>query len=176
MRRETKELALAGMLSALSAALLCAGGILPLATYLAPILASLAVMAAGEECRRSLAWTCYASSALLGLLLCADREAALLYVFLGYYPLIKPALDRIAPAVLRWCAKLLLCVAATGVMYALLIFVFSLEELVLELQDSSRTMFLVTAAMGIALFFSYDLALARFLSIYRRRRQHKTGR
>ena len=73
------------MLCALSVAFLWLSGILPLSTYFWPILASAALLPAREECRKSYAWSCFAAAAILGLLLCADKEAALLFCFLGYY-------------------------------------------------------------------------------------------
>ena len=63
MRRSTHELALAGLLAALSVVLLSLGSMLPLATYAAPVLASSVLLAAREECRPSFAWCCYAASA-----------------------------------------------------------------------------------------------------------------
>ena len=173
MHRETREIALAGTLAALGAVLLCLGGLVPLATYAAPVLASAAVLVAREECRAGAAFGCYAVSAALGLLLSPDREAALLYAFLGYYPLLKPGLDALRPRPLRAGAKLLLCCAAVGAMYALLIFVFRLEAVVREFLETSPALLAATAALGAVVFFVYDLALARLTAIYRRRRARR---
>ena len=173
MHRETREIALAGMLAALGAVLLCLGGLVPLATYAAPVLASAAVLVAREECRGGAAFGCYAVSAALGLLLSPDREAALLYAFLGYYPLLKPRLDALRPRPLRAGAKLLLCCAAVGAMYALLILVFRLDAVVREFAETTPALLAATAALGVLVFFVYDLALARLTTAYRRRRARR---
>ncbi len=173
MSQKTHELALGSVLAALAAALLCLGGIVPLATYTAPVLASGVLLAARHECRAGLAWGCWMVSAALGLLLSADKEAALLYAFLGYYPLLKPKLDALRPRVLRLAAKLLLCVAAVGAMYALLLWVFRLEALAQELADTSAALLWVTALLGVAVFFAYDLALDRFDLVYQNRRTRR---
>ena len=173
MRRETREIALSGMLAALGAALLCLGGTVPLATYAAPVLASAAVLAAREECRARAAFGCYAVSAALGLLLSPDREGALLYAFLGYYPLLKPGLDALRPRLLSALAKLLLCCAAVGAMYALLIFVFRLDAVAREFAGTSPALLAATAALGVVVFFVYDLALERLTAVYRRRRTRR---
>ena len=170
MRKRTHELALAGVLAAVAAVLLCLGGVVPLATYAAPVLASAAVLVAGEECRPSLAWGCWAVSAALGLLLCGDREAALLYAFLGYYPLLKPRLDALRPGFLRVGAKLLLCAVSVGAMYALLLWVFRLEALARELAESSSALLWGTALLGAAVFLVYDLALERMQTVYKNRK------
>ena len=173
MHRETRETALAGMLAALGAVLLCLGGIVPLATYAAPVLASAAVLVAREECRAGPAFGCYAVSAVLGLLLSPDREAALLYAFLGYYPLLKPKLDALRPRPLRLGAKLLLCCAAVGAMYALLIFVFRLDAVVREFAETAPALLAATAVLGVAVFLVYDLALSRLTAAYRRRKARR---
>ena len=107
MKRSTKELALCGVMTALSVVLLCLGGVIPLAVYACPMLASCALLVLREMCRAQYAWCCWASVALLTLLLGPDKEAAALYLFLGYYPLLQPKLDAIRRPALRWMAKLM---------------------------------------------------------------------
>lgn len=171
MRRETRELALAGTLAALGAVLLSLGGVVPLATYITPILASLTVLVAREECRMGFAIGCFVISAALGLLLSPDKESALLYAFLGYYPLLKPRLDALRSPLLRAGAKLLLCCVAVGAMYALLIFVFRLSAVVREFAESSPALLAATAALGVAVFALYDLSLARLRVFYQNRKR-----
>ncbi len=172
MRRQTHELALCGILGALAVVLLCLGGAFPLATYAAPILASLALLAAREECRPAPAWGCYAVSAALGLLLSPDKEGALLYAFLGFYPLLKPRLDALRPRALCLGAKLLLFASAAGAAYALLLLVLRPAALVAEFTGSAPALLWATAALGLVVCFVYDLALGRLTTLYRKRR-HK---
>ena len=129
--------------------------------------------AAREECRKSYAWSCFAAAAVLGLLLCADKEAALVFCFLGYYPLVKPNLDAISSKALRLFAKLGLCTVSMGVMYALIIFVFKLPAVVQEFSESATWLLWATAAMGLLLFFVYDLLIDRLAVVHRRRRGKK---
>lgn len=161
------------MLCALSVAFLWLSGILPLSTYFWPILASAALLPAREECRKSYAWSCFAAAAILGLLLCADKEASLLFCFLGYYPLLKPKIDAISSKVLRLLLKVALCTVSMGLMYALIIFVFKLPAVVQEFSETAAWLLWVTAATGLALFFLYDIAIDRLSFIYRRRRGKK---
>ena len=108
MKSTAKELALGGMFTALGVVFLCLGGIVPLALYACPILASAVLLPVRENCRRSVVWSCYAAIAVLGTLLGPDKESALLFVFLGYYPIVKPRFDAIRRRPLRLAAKLLL--------------------------------------------------------------------
>ena len=158
MKSTAKELALGGMFTALGVVFLCLGGIVPLALYACPILASAVLLPVRENCRRSVVWSCYAAIAVLGTLLGPDKESALLFVFLGYYPIVKPA-------------KLLLAIAAVGAEYAFLLFVLRLEAVVTELSSTAPALLWATAALGLALFLLYDLCLDRLTVLYRRRRK-----
>lgn len=171
MAKKTHELALCGVLCALAVAFLWLSGVLPLSTYIWPILASAALLPAREECRASYAWSCFAAAAILGLLLCADKEAALVFCFLGYYLLLKPKFDAIASRALRFLAKLGLCTVTMGLMYALIIFVFKLPAVVQEFSGTAPWLLIATAAMGLLLFFVYDLAIDRFGIVYQSRRK-----
>ena len=68
MKQSTKELALCGVMTALSVVLLCLGGVIPLAVYACPMLASCALLVLRETCRARYAWCCWAAVALLTLL------------------------------------------------------------------------------------------------------------
>ena len=158
------------MFSALGTVFLCLGSVIPIATYASPVLASLTVMIVAEECGRRWAWCSYAVIAALSLLLAPDKEAAALFLFLGYYPLVKPALDRLKP-VPRAAAKFALCFIAVGGMYALLIWVLQLEALVQELRTTGTLLLGITVVLGLSTFFVYDMALLRLTALYRRRRR-----
>lgn len=171
MNPTAKELALGGMFTALGVVLLCLGGVVPLALYACPILASAALLPVRERCSGRVAWSCYAAIAILGMLLGPDKEAASLFVFLGYYPLVKPRLDAIRSRVLRLSAKLLLAILAVGADYSFLLFVLHLNAVTQELAETAPAVLWATCALGLALFLLYDLTLARLTRLYRRRRR-----
>ena len=161
---------------ALAVLFLWLSGILPLATYGWPILASFTLVVEREECKHGYAWCCFAASAVLGLLLCADKEAALVFLFLGYYPLLKPRFDAINAKIPRSASKLSLCVVTMGTMYALILFVFQLDAVVQEFNATAPCLLWATVALGVVLFFVYDLALSRLTAVYLvRRGRRNTG-
>ena len=92
MHTTAKELALGGMFTALGVVLLCLGGVVPLALYACPILASAVLLPVRERCRKQVAWSCYAAIALLGTLLGPDKEAAALYAALEQAKLFPPTM------------------------------------------------------------------------------------
>ena len=140
MNTTAKELALGGMFTALGVVLLCLGGVVPLALYACPILASAVLLPVRERCRKQVAWSCYAAIALLGTLLGPDTEASMLFVFLG-------------------------------VDYLFLLFVLRLDAVTRELAETAPAILWATCALGLALFFLYDLTLSRLTLLYRRRRR-----
>ena len=176
MQKHTRELSLCAVCCALAVVLLCLGSLLPFAAFAAPALSSAVLLAVRESCRPSLSWCCFAATAALALLLAPDKEAAMLYVFLGCYPLLQPWFNALRPMILRLCAKLLFCAAASGAMYALLIAVFQMEELAREFAESAPALLWGTAALGAAAFLMYDLMLTRMLPLIRRRASRRRGR
>ena len=171
MNASAKEIAFGSVFAALGVVLLCLGGVVPLALYACPILASAILLPVRESCRPAVAWSCYAAVAILGALLGPDKEAAMLYVFLGYYPLVKPKLDCIRRPLARPCCKLALAVLAVGADYAFLIFVLRLGSVVSELSGSAPWMLWATAVLGLALFLLYDVLLGRLAHFYTRRKK-----
>lgn len=173
MRQQTREIALASMFGALAVVFLFLGGVLPLAFYACPLLASACLLPVREECRPGSQWCCFSAAALLGLLLGPDKESALLFCFLGYYPLVQQKLDAIGSRALRVLAKLGLYTVAVGAMYVLLLFVFQLDAVVRELAQTAPWLIAVTALMGAVLLLLYDELLRRFTRLYRARRKKR---
>ena len=171
MKSTAKELALGGIFTALGVVFLCLGGIVPLALYACPILASAVLLPVRETCRKRIVWSCYAAIAILGTLLGPDPESSLLFVFLGYYPIVKPRFDAIRNRPLRLAAKLLLAAAAVGATYAFLLFVLRLDAVAAELSGSAPALLWATAVLGLVLFLLYDLCLGRLTVLYRMRKR-----
>ena len=171
MQKKTRPLALCSVMAALSVVFLCLSGILPLALYACPILASATLIPVREDCPPSYGWCCFAAAAVLGLLLGPDKEAALLFCFLGYYPLLQPKLQAIASRFGRILAKLGLFSVSLSVMYLLILYVFRLSAVWEEFASTAPWVLVLTAGLGILLFFLYDLLLQRFALLYRQRRR-----
>lgn len=171
MRKETKELALCGVMTAVAVVLLCLGGIMPFAMYVAPMLASIVMIIVDAECRRSYAWSCFAASAILGLMLGPDKECSLLFCVLGYYPFIYPKIQTIKPKLIRAAVKFLIFTSGVAVMYAVLLFILAMPETIEEFAEVGRVLMLATYAIGVFTFFVYDKAVGRMKAVYAYRRK-----
>lgn len=156
MRAKASAVALGGVLAAAACVVMCMGGLIPVATYVCPMLCAILLQLVLRSYGERLAWAWYAVVAILSLLLGPDKEAAAVFVFLGYYPIVKPKLDKLP---LKWLWKLLLFNSACGVMYSLLIHVFGMAQLASEFQELGYTMLAVMLVLGNVTFFLLDRLL-----------------
>ena len=162
--RKSWAMAYCGMAAALSVALMLLGAVVPVLMFIAPAAASLLIATVCMECGMTMALTAYGAVSLLSLLFVPDKEVTLIFVFLlGYYPLVKPKLERIRPALLRGLCKLLLCNGAVLAMYGLVLLLVPAGSISQEL----RTTALSTLAMGNVAFLLYDRAIHNLLQVYR---------
>lgn len=145
-------------MAALAVVIMCLGGIIPVATYICPMLCAILLAAVLSLTGKRIAWTWYAAVSLLSLLLGPDKEAAAVFLFLGYYPIIKPWLDRRKLPVL-W--KLAFFNIMILILYALLIWLFQMEQVVREFQELGMVLTVVTLVMGNVVLFMLDILLGR---------------
>ena len=162
------RLALSALMAALGGAIMLCSNLIPILTYVSPMLASLTLIPVLVEFGRKYAWMTWAVTALLALLLCADREAAFFYLFVGYYPVLKPTLDRIPSKLFRFLAKLLLFTAAFLLLFVLLTFVMGLEDM-----KSEMLLSIVVYAVLVAVMLLFDRVYDKAAIIYVRRLRDK---
>jgi len=163
---KSRSIALCGVLTALAVVLLSLGGIIPAAVLCAPILAMLVLLPVLEELGPRAAWTTYAAAALLALLLTPDRETALVYVFFGWYPIVRPRIAALPSRVLRVLVRLVICNAAILLLYGV---VLRLLGLTADLLEAAWLFNVLLLLMGNAVFLLVDLVLGRYSVLWRRR-------
>lgn len=151
-----KAMALSGVLAALAIVIMCLGGLIPVATYVCPVLCCVLCCVVFHTCGKKLAWVWYAAVSILSLLLGPDKEAAGVYLVLGYYPMLKPILERTR---LSWLWKFLLFQAAIAVLYLGLIHVLGIEQVVGKWDVFALVSVIVMLLMGNVVFFFLDRVL-----------------
>ena len=161
-----RQIALGGVTAALAVVIMCLGGLVPLATYILPMLLCILLQLLLPRLTRKGAWVWYSAVSLLSVLLAPDKEAAAVWVFLGYYPIIKPYLDGKKFGIIL---KLLIFNASTLIMYALLIHLFGMAELANEFSSLGLLLGGITLALGNVCFFLLDMVLSRFATKFIRR-------
>lgn len=157
-RNGAKSVALGGVMAALAVVIMCMGGIIPLATYVCPMLCAVLLAAVLRLTGRRIGWAWYGAVSLLSLLLGPDKEAAAVFVFLGYYPIIKPWIDRRKVPFL-W--KITVFNLSIFVMYALLLYLFKLDQVVREFSEFGLVLTLITLLLGNVTLFLLDVLFSR---------------
>ena len=108
----------------------------------------------------------FTAAALLSLLLCADKEAALLFAALGYYPILKARFDAVRPGLLSRLCKLAFFNAAVLAAYAVLLFVLVSDTARAEFREMGKAMTAALLLGGNIVFLLYDFVLRRLRPLY----------
>lgn len=151
-----KVIALGGMMAALAVVIMCLGGLIPVATFVCPMMCMLLLQLVLKMCGSRIAWAWYGAVAILGLLLAPDKEAAAVFAFIGYYPILKPRLDR---KKLPWLWKGLLFNCAILLMYWMLLRLLGMEQLTAEFREMGAVMTVILLILGNVTFFLLDRLL-----------------
>ena len=149
-------MALGGIFAALAIVVMCMGGLIPIATFICPMVCMLLLVLVLARCGHRVAWAWYGAVAILSLLMGPDKEAASVFVFIGYYPILKPKMDTLP---LKWLWKLLFFNVVILAMYWLLLHVFGMAELIEEFAEMGTVLTVVTLLMGNVTFFMLDRLL-----------------
>ena len=164
--KNTKKIALAGILCALAVVIMMLGGVIPLATFVCPALAGMMLIPIFVECGEKFCYGAYVAVAALALIICADKEAALTFAFLGYYPALRWRIEQIRGRALRVIVRLVVFNVSIGIMYALIFFVFRMQAIIGEMQEMGIIMNAVMLLIGNITMLMYDRALKIFTAIY----------
>ena len=158
---------LGGVLAALAVVTMCLGTLIPVATFICPMACILMAQVVRKTCGSRYGWAWYGAVAILSLLLAPDKEAAAVFAALGYYPILKPRLDRKKRP---WLWKGLLFNAAILVMYWLLIHLLGLAALAEEFSRAGVVMTGIMLVLGNVIFFLLDRLLGRGFHQKRKKR------
>lgn len=160
MRSKAYPVALGGMLAAVAVVLMSIGTILPVATYAAPVLCMLLGQVVLKLCGSRIAWAWYGAVSVLSLLMAPDKEAAAVFAVLGYYPIVKPKLDRLK---LPWLWKGALFNGSILLMYWILLNLIGVTQLIEEFSGMGIAMTVVLLVLGNVTFILLDHVLGRKL-------------
>lgn len=154
-RRKTPAglIAFGGVMAALAVVIMSLGGLIPVATYTSPMLCAVLMQIVLQNCGRRIGWAWYFAVAILAVLLSPDKEAAGVFVFLGYYPILKPGFDKTK---LRYVWKAAYFNASVLLLYAILIRLLGMAELGQEFMEYGIIMLIVLMVMGNCIFFLLD--------------------
>ena len=150
------QISLGGVLAAAAVVIMSMGTLIPVATYVCPVICALLLKTVLITCGKRIAWAWYGAVAILSVLLAPDKEAAAVFVFVGYYPILKPAMDRMK---LSWLWKAMLFNASVLVMYWLLMHLLGMEQIMTEFEGMGIVTTAILLVLGNVTFFMLDRLL-----------------
>ena len=160
MRSKAYPIALGGMLAAAAVVLMSIGTIIPVATYAAPVLCLLLCQTVLKLCGKRIAWAWYGAVAFLSLLMAPDKEAAAVFLVLGYYPILKPKLDALKG---KWLWKALYFNGSILALYWVLMNIIGMQQLLSDFEGMGIAMTAVLLILGNVTFFLLDRLLEKKL-------------
>ena len=158
--------ALGGVLAALAVVIMCLGTLIPIATYVCPAICMLLVQMVTKLCGKRMGWAWYGAVSILSALMAPDKEAAGVFLLLGYYPIIKPWRDSRKG---KWLWKLLFFNASIAVLYWILLHLLGLEQVVEDYSGAGLALSITLVALGNLTFFLLDILLSRGIRRHRGR-------
>lgn len=166
-RNSAGVIALCGVLGALAVVVMLGGEIIPLATFCCPVLVMFMMIPVIHECGKKMAFVWYMAVSILSMILTfANPEATLIFVFLGYYPIVRRAFGRIRPRVLQVGCKLVFFNGSVAVVYSILIFLFRLDAILQEFQQTGTLLAVAMILLANVCFFLTEKVLDKFEVYY----------
>lgn len=160
-REATRALSVSAMLCALGVVLLGLGSLVEVLDLSMAALASFLVVLAVIELGGKYPYLIYAVTALLGLLVLPLKGAPLAYLlFMGYYPILKHALER------RFRGVLCLALKLVFFNVALAAFLFAAIKLFSVLVLPGEWYYYAGLLLLSPVFLLYDVALSRVIVLY----------
>lgn len=169
-RIETKKIALASLLCALSVVISVIGCIFDMVDLTACTAASVLVALSDNELGGKYPYLVYAVTGMLLFLLFPTTTVTLFFIlFFGYYPIIKKFIEKL-PKIPAFILKFAVFNCATVFSYYLMTYIL----LSAEVEEGKAI--LITAWIFANIFFvAYDLSLGIFMTAYRRYYRKKWG-
>lgn len=166
--KKSSRVALGGVIASLCVLLMMMTGFFPFLTYAAPLLSGFLLIAVVCDCGYQWSVLVYLVVALLSVFVVPDKQAAMVFLFLGYYPILKDYLDRkLKPGLFVWLIKFVVFNLSMIAAYALMIYVFRMPDIMTEMGELGKWTGLVTLGAGNIVFLVFEMALNNVFRVYK---------
>ena len=163
---KSRQMALCGLLTALAVVFMVLASVIGIGTFAGPLLAMIALLPLLEEYGPKTALAAYAAAAILGFLIAPELELSLVYAAFGWYPVLRPKLNRIASRPVRLLLKIVICVAVILLLYGVLL---NLLGMTADLENAALLLNLFLLVLGAFTFLMMDLALERVTFLWHKK-------
>ncbi|MFZ2537362.1 MAG: hypothetical protein WAX04_00455 [Oscillospiraceae bacterium] len=165
--KASKQVALGGIISALSLLFMFLTGIFPFADYALPAISGIMLIALVIEINKKTAYVAYIAVGILSLLIAPIKESAILFVFFfGYYPILKSSIEQIKSRVVEWIVKIGMFNVAMVTAYFTMMYVLGMSGILADLNNDFQYGVIAFWALGNVAFVVYDMALSRLIVMY----------
>lgn len=167
LKKRSYKIALGGIVSSLCLLCMFLTGVFPVLMYGLPAIAGVLMIVIVIDVSKSWAYLTYFSVSILSLLICPDKEAAVMFIgFFGFYPILKSTLEKIKVRSVEYVCKFAVFNACILISYWVIINVFGIGDIIEEMGDFGDYGLLVMLLIANITFFVYDIALTRIISSY----------
>ena len=168
LMKKSSRVALGGVIASLCVLLMMMTGFFPFLTYAAPLLSGFLLIAVVCDCGYQWSILVYLVVALLSVFVVPDKQAAMVFLFLGYYPILKDYLDhKMKPGLFVWLIKFVVFNLSMIAAYALMIYVFRMPDIMTEMGELGKWTGLVTLGAGNIVFLVFEMALNNVFRVYK---------
>ena len=157
-RTPAANIALGGVLAALAVVIMSLGTLIPVATYVCPMISALILQLVLKVCGSRIAWAWYGAVSILSLLMAPDKEAGAVFAALGYYPILKPKLDALKG---KWFWKLIFFNSVTLATYWLLMHILGFDQIAADFAEMGKFLTAIMLLLGNVTFILLDKLLER---------------
>ena len=154
--------ALGGVLAAVAMVIMCFVGLIPVATFISPMICIMICAIVYRNCGNRIAWAWYGAVSLMSIFFAPDKESALIFLFLGFYPILKTKFD-VGKKMISFLLKISYFNCVIVLIYLLLLRIMGLSELLSEYQKAGFIMGTASVFLGNIAFFMLDFVLSRIL-------------
>lgn len=169
MRDISYRVALGGIVSALCLVTMFLAGILPALYILLPIVASMLLIFIASEVSTGWAWLTYIAVGILSLFITADKEAALIFIMFGHYPILRIYLQKIKLKPLRLVCKLVAFNLSALAFFYTTVYIFGMDQMVKDFADFGKYGALIVLGIVNVLFILLDYDIDFLYNIYLKR-------
>lgn len=161
------NVALGGITAAVSLLLMFMTSLFPMLDFALPAAAGALLAVIVIEINKKWALTAYATVAVLSMFIVPSKESGLLFVlFMGYYPIVKSAFERLKKPYLQWALKYLLFNVAVVAYYFVTMRFVTDASLMEDAGKLGKYTAVALLLLANAVFAVYDIALTRLISMY----------
>ena len=163
---KSKQMALSGLLCALAVVLMVLASAIGVGTFIGPMLAMAMLLPILEEYGWKSMLIAFTATAALGFLLVPEREMAFVYAAFGWYPVLRPQLNRIPGFLIQLLLKALLGSCIIFLLYGVLLRFLGMTA---DLEETVQVLRYLLMALGVITFLTIDVALEYFTLLWHRR-------